>query len=227
MAKFWGEWSSESHMKGKRMKKHFVAEGTIEFDEFTVTNVSNITAVGSNQKDKLTVADSDQEVKLTMADSDQKIEIGADYEEIEVGMNYEDARESDQDRTVNEDGSISVASFVTGTPYVQFQFKVLGDCLHVQGAGPEVNRKYGVAENVDLNVFATECDWWREVPQDAISLTGSGVAYANMRARLTEDGDVKIQVASPTPVNRTYGLSACIDGAALPLIVQFLQEVAD
>jgi len=208
MAKFWGEWSSESHMKGKQMKKHFVAEGTIEFDEFTV-------------------AEGDQEVKLTMADSEQKIEVGADYEEVEVGMNYEDARESDQDRTVKEDGSISVASFVTGTPYVQLQFKVLGDCLHIQGAGPEVNRKYGVAENVDLNVFATECDWWREVPQDATSLTGSGVAYANMRARLTEDGDVKIQVASPTPVNRTYGLSACIDGDALPLIVQFLQEVAD
>jgi hypothetical protein len=87
--------------------------------------------------------------------------------------------------------------------YVVIQGRVVGNnIIHIQGAGVEGNRPYGVA--TDIAVAPALADWLYCQARTELSLAdGSIRRYTTMQARL--DGDaVKVQVAGD-PFNRAYG----------------------
>ena len=93
--------------------------------------------------------------------------------------------------------------------YVAVQVRAAGpNQLHIQGAGPSINRKYGVSATVTA---PSELVNWFEGHKGATlsSMAGTGARYAFAQAAIREEA-VHFQVGG-TYLNRSYGAAFDID----------------
>ena len=96
-------------------------------------------------------------------------------------------------------------SFASSTDnYVGLQAKVLGNCLHVQGIGPGVNRSYGVS--ADMTAPANLLEYINSLPRTEKSANGgANPSYVRVQAKVLDGEHVHFQVGSATVFNRSYG----------------------
>lgn len=96
--------------------------------------------------------------------------------------------------------SVSLAG--TQAQYASIQVRMYPEgAMHVQGAGPQVNRQYGVSTN--LPVDETVAGYVNAMPKTEDSLAGSGAHYALAQVRI-KDGKFHFQMRGPSQ-NRPYG----------------------
>jgi len=116
----------------------------------------------------------------------------------------------------------------TDTVYVVLQARLVGNkYLHVQGAGPNVNRDYGVAEDIWLNRMSQELrDWFRQWHTEKVHFRrtsldeDSSERYARIHARLN-GLRMHFQVHGSS-LNRCYGTAFDIPNGILPDLYKFL-----
>ena len=95
-------------------------------------------------------------------------------------------------------------SLATDRTYVLLQGRVRKGVLHIQGSGTEVNRPYGVADNITIGLSTK--DWLEKLPEDLVSLAGTGMKYFPVQA-VINDGRIHVQVKGSPGCNRGYGLA--------------------
>ena len=115
-------------------------------------------------------------------------------------------------------------SFATSRDdYVKLQGSLRdGYTLHVQGNGPEVNRKYGVA--ADIVVTKELYNWLQTIPTGCCTslCSVSNKKYFFLQARVV-NGKVHFQVPWTPGYNRSYGAS--FDHPVDGNLVEFIEEV--
>lgn len=105
--------------------------------------------------------------------------------------------------------------------YVVLQARVSGDTLHIQGSGKEINRSYGVAQNVPLVKFGADTDWLDTLDTNNDSLAGTNKKYFEFQAKIQSD-TLHIQIPGPE-FNRDYGLSMNVPQGVMPDVTKFVK----
>ena len=95
--------------------------------------------------------------------------------------------------------------------YIEVQGRIKDGCLHIQGAGDNANRYYGVA--VSVSVPYPLRAWIEGLGRSLKSLADSKQLYSRMLATIRGD-NVHIQVPFVGSFNRSYGAAFDLDGAA-------------
>jgi hypothetical protein len=115
----------------------------------------------------------------------------------------EDLDEYDDD--CDEGGEVTITRSLAARKYVAVQVAVNpdGESVHLQARGPEGNRSYGIA--LDLEIPADVASWIKNQEHTLVSLADTGREYVPAQA-CTRDGDVHFQVPG-TKLNRSYGAS--------------------
>ena len=114
--------------------------------------------------------------------------------------------------------SEKVKSFATSkNDYTVVQGRMRDDVLHIQGAGKEVNRSYGVA--VDFPVDESLVDWFDELYATKKSLAGTDAMYFTLQYAIRGNA-IHFQVAGDN-FNRNYGAAFNVDIDDVPELVDF------
>jgi len=121
-------------------------------------------------------------------------------------------------------GAVNKSLAGTSQVYVSLQGSIRVGCLHIQGAGPEVNRPYGLAIDIPASVLPEGLwDWLRELNAPLNSLYSvSGVCYFPMQARPKGD-NLHFQVLG-AEFNRSYGATFDIPLWTRPALEQFYDK---
>ena len=113
----------------------------------------------------------------------------------------------------------------TGKRYVKVQGRLRGDAdLHIQGAGPEVNRSYGVAVDIPKSVLSEGLwDWLKGLDTPLGSLHPmSGQAYFVMQVRPEGDSlHFQVEKNLSDKLNRGYGATFDIPLWTRPALEKF------
>jgi len=105
--------------------------------------------------------------------------------------------------------------------YVVLQARLSDDYFHIQGKGKEVNRNYGVAEDISAENFGADIDWTDSLDHINSSLAGTDRKYFRFQAKIAGT-NLHIQIPGPE-LNRNYGLSMNIPVEVLPNVAQFVK----
>lgn len=115
----------------------------------------------------------------------------------------------------------------TGRDYVSIQGRVEGAALKIQGAGPMINRDYGIS--IVVPIPADLAKWMKGINATLPSLAHSNQRYFPMQAAELdfEAAKVRVQVAG-AKLNRSYGAVFSIaNGELAEFVDQSLAEVED
>lgn len=114
----------------------------------------------------------------------------------------------------------------TGRDYVVLQIRERAEdeVWHVQGRGENVNREYGVAEDIPFAFHGSE-DRPKLARAGKSMYAGSSARYSPAFAVLN-DGTVHIQIPDG-PVNREYGAVLDIPAKKVPDLAKFIQLELD
>ena len=100
------------------------------------------------------------------------------------------------------------------------QVRMKNGRLHIQGAGPEINRGYGVAG--DVQVPDELADWMANQDHEYESLAGSEAVYVGATARIHEDVNGVEIIIEGEPLNVEDGVSITVKGVSA--LVDFVQQ---
>lgn len=109
----------------------------------------------------------------------------------------------------------------TGRRYAVIQGRVEGGSLKIQGAGPEVNRGYGLS--IVVPIPADLSAWMKGINPTIKSLANSNARYFAMQSAELDEGKVRVQVAG-TKLNRSYG---AVFSVANDELAEFTSAVLD
>ena len=114
----------------------------------------------------------------------------------------------------------------TGRDYAVIQGRVDGTQLKIQGAGPEVNRGYGLS--IIVPIPAELATWMSGIKATIKSLANSGQRYFAMQAAELDYSDFKVRVqVAGTKLNRSYGAVFSVADEGLADFVSQVLEVEE
>lgn len=106
--------------------------------------------------------------------------------------------------------------------YVVLQARNSNGTFHIQGKGKDINRDYGVAENISADKFPQDFSEWSDSLDHIYpSLAGTDRKYFRLQAKVIGEY-LHIQVPGPES-NRNYGMAFEISSEDLPDVTAFVQ----
>lgn len=105
----------------------------------------------------------------------------------------------------------------SGKPYVVLQARVKNGMLHVQGRGTAINREYGIADDLSVNV-----NNFGGIASGLKSLADTGERYFAVLGKLWDDGTLHFQIPGPER-NRDYGMAFDMSPKGHKALVDFIK----